>query len=78
MTCEITKRITYDITKICFGDTVHLAFTRREVVGFQSWKQAGVFSIEITFRDGAKITTEYDEREKWERVLKLLEYDVTL
>lgn len=74
---EITKKVTYDLTKIYFGDTVHLAFVRREVVGFQSWKSVGVYSIELMFRNGAAITTEYDDRDKWKRVVALIEDDLT-
>lgn len=74
---EITKTVTYDLTKIFFGKVVHLAFVRREVVGFQSWKSVGMYSIEITFRDGAAITTEYDDRAKWERVISLIEDELT-
>lgn len=74
---EITKKITYDLTKICFGGVTHLAFVRRDVVGFQSWKSNGCFSIEITFREGAAITLEYDERVKWEQVISLIEDELT-
>lgn len=77
MAPEITKKVTYDLTKVLFGDVVHLAFVRREVVGFQSWKSVAVYSIEITFRNGAAITTEYDDRAKWERVIALIADDLT-
>lgn len=74
---EITKKITYDLTKIYFGQVVHLAFVRRDMVGFQAWKSVGVYSIEVTFRSGAAIITEYDDREKWERVISLIEDELT-
>lgn len=73
----ITKKVTYDLTKILFGDVVHLAFVRREVVGFQSWKSAGMCSLELTFKDGAQITTEYDDESKWQQVISLIEEDIT-
>lgn len=73
----ITKKVTYDLTKIYFGESVHLAFVRREVVGFQSWKSAGLYSIEITFRGGAAILTEYDDPDKWSQVISLIENDLT-
>lgn len=56
---------------------VHLAFVRREVVGFQSWKSAGMCSLELTFKDGAQITTEYDDESKWQQVISLIEEDIT-
>jgi hypothetical protein len=77
MASEITKKSTFDLTKIYFGSTVHLAFARRELVGFQSWKLNGSYSIELTFRHGAAITAEYDERAKWERVISLVEDELS-
>jgi len=74
---DITRKVTYDLTKIYFGDVVHLAFVRKEVVGFQSYKSIGVYSIEVTFRNGSSITTEYDDRDKWERVISLIEGAMT-
>lgn len=74
---QITKAVTYDLTKIYFNSTVHLAFVRREVVGFQAWKSVGVYSIELTFRNGAAITTEYDDVAKWKRVIELIEDELT-
>lgn len=74
---KISKKVTYDLTKIYFGATVHLAFVRRDVVGFQSFKSVGIYSIELTFRGGGTITTEYDDRDKWQRVISLIEDDLT-
>lgn len=74
---NISKKVTYDLTKIYFGDTAHLAFVRREVVGFQSWKSDGMFSIELTFRGGATILAEYDEPDKWKEVIALIESSLT-
>lgn len=73
----ITKKITFDLTKIYIGNIVHLAFVRREVVGFQSWRSNGSFTIQITFRGGATITLEYDDYMKWKRVVELIEDELT-
>lgn len=73
MTVQITKRVTYELTRIYFDGIVQLAFARREVVGFQCWKSAGVFTLELTFRDGAAMTVEYDDPEKWKTVVGLIE-----
>lgn len=77
MPVEITKQVTYGQTKIYFNSTVHLTFVRRDVVGFQTWKSVAVYSIELTFRTGATITTEYDDVVKWKRVIALIEDDLT-
>jgi hypothetical protein len=73
----ISKQVTYDLTKIYFGEVCHLAFVRKELVGFQAWKSEGCYSLEITFRGGAAITTEYDDAEKWKRVIALVEESAT-
>lgn len=75
---SITKKVWFEITKIYFNDTLHLAFSRREVIGLQSWTFTGVFSIELTFRNGATITTEYDDVDKWKQILQLIEGELTL
>lgn len=74
---SITKKVTYDLTKVYFGTVLHVAFVRREVVALQTWKSSGMYSIEITFRDGATLTTEYDERWKWEKIVSLIEDELT-
>jgi len=53
-----------------------LAYARYELIGFQSWKENNCFSIELTFRDGAIILTEYDEYSKWVKVISLIEDDL--
>lgn len=73
----ITKAVTYDLTKVYINGVVHLAFVRRDVLGFQTWKSVGVYSIELTFRGGAAITTEYDDADKWRRVIELIEDELT-
>jgi len=77
VTLPITKKVSYDLARIYFGETVHLAFVPREVVGFQTWKAAVVCSIELTFRNGAAITTEYDDPDKWRQVIALIEDTLT-
>jgi hypothetical protein len=75
---EITKRVTFDVTKIYFGEVLHLAVVRREIVALQSWKSCGVWFIEITFKCGASVLAEYDTPEKWQRVIELITEDLTL
>lgn len=71
----ITKICIFDVTKILFNGVVHLAFSYVEVVGFQTWKSNSIYSIELTFRNGAKMVTEYDNRTKWETVISLIQDD---
>jgi hypothetical protein len=75
---EITRQVTFDLTKIYFDDICHLAYVRSHVVGFQTWfSPPSMYSLEITFRDGATILTEYDDKEKWKTVIKLIEDNLT-
>lgn len=51
---DIHRKTTFDFTMIYFGDTLHLAFRHKKVVGFQSWKDyASTHTIELTFEGGA-------------------------
>lgn len=70
---KVSIKITYDLTKIYINGIVHLAYVRRDVVGFQTWKSVSVYSLELTFRDGAAIVTEYDNAPLWSRVIALIE-----
>ena len=72
MNLPVTKRLTFELTVILFGEIPHLVFRRAEVAGFQTWKSDAKFCIELTFQHGATILTEYDEREKWEQVTKFI------
>lgn len=74
---EVSKRVGYDTTKIQFNGVTHLSFVRRDTVGFQTWKSVSVYSIELTFRGGAAIVTEYDDRQLWVQVIALLEDELT-
>lgn len=75
---NITSKTTFELTKIYFGDICHLVMVRAEVVGFQTWRTyQGVYSIEITFRSGATILTEYDQEDKWKTVISILEENLT-
>lgn len=77
MKTRVSSRVTYDLTKIYINGIVHLAFVRRDVVGFQTWKSVSVYSLELTFRDGAAIVTEYDNAPLWENVISLIEDHLT-
>ena len=73
----VSKQTTFDLTRIYFDAVVHLSFVRRELVGFQAWKSANTYSIELTFRNGAHILTEYDDADKWQQVIRLIEDELT-
>lgn len=73
----VTKKVTYDLTKIYFADVLHLAFVRRDFVGLQTWKSTGLYTLQLTMRDGAEITAEYDTEDKWQSVIRLVEEDLT-
>lgn len=74
---KVTSKITYDLTKVYINGIVHLAFVRRDVVGFQTWKSVSVYWLELTFRDGATLLTEYDNAPLWGKVIALIEDNLT-
>lgn len=58
---------------IYFGDTLHVSIARDKLLGVQSWRlDDRNYRIEYTM-DGGAILSEYDDRAKWEFVLKGLE-----
>lgn len=71
----ITSATAFDLVRIYFGTVCHLAFIPSKVIGWQSWNSpsTGTYTIEISFKSGATMVTEYDFREKWERVLVLID-----
>lgn len=74
---DITKVVTHGLVKIYFNGVPHLVFVRRDAVGFQAWKWPAFWAIELTFRNGAVIVTDYDDAEKWKRVIELIEDELT-
>jgi hypothetical protein len=78
-TVVITVEETYDLTKVLFNGVPHLVFVRREALGFQAWKNdaGSCYSVELTFRDGATILTEYDDLAKWTAVVVALTEHLT-
>jgi hypothetical protein len=72
----MTPRVVTDhyAIRVYFGDVLHLHVDRAKYVGLQSWTDhAASYSIEITTRDGASITLEYDRADKWRAVLKAID-----
>lgn len=75
---KITAETTFDLTKIKINGITHLCFVRSEVAGFQTWKTyAGVYTVELTMRGGAVIQTEYDDQDKWAKIIALIEERLT-
>lgn len=58
--------------KIHFDTILHLTIRLDELIGVHSWHQGGMFYIEYTTKTNY-ILTEYDTKEKWMEVLKLID-----
>ncbi len=54
-----------NLTKIYFNDILHIAFVRKDFISLQSWKDFEKHSIQLNFKDGACLTVEYSDIEKW-------------
>lgn len=64
------------LTKIYFGDALHVLFRHQNVTGFQSWKDATCFQIEVQFTAGPPLNSHYDSEELWRKIIAL--YDKAL
>jgi len=71
MTPEVI--VNYESIKIRFGGVLHLHL-QRPVYSVQSWVQErqAKFTIQYTTA-GGDVTSEYDNREKWESILSQLD-----
>lgn len=61
------------LSKVYFGDALHLAFRHHKVSTFQSWKDATKYNLEIQFIDAPSINCEYDGEPLWLAVISLLD-----
>jgi hypothetical protein len=63
--------------KIYINDILHLAIKRKELVNVQTWKNdtngQSVFTIELSYKDGAKVITEYNDVEKFTKIVKCID-----
>jgi len=66
-------KITGLYVKLYINDTLYVMFNQVEFKGLQSWRMGkNWFVIEIYIKD-LTITLEFDSKEKWEAILKLLD-----
>ncbi len=70
----MTPTLTYEYNElsIYFDTILHIKIKLDEFVGIQSWRSGGVFFIEYILKTN-RIKSEYDTKEKWLAVLKLLD-----
>lgn len=71
MTPEVV--VSYESIKIRFGGLLHLHL-QRPIYAVQSWVQErqAKFTIQYTTA-GGEVTSEYDNREKWEAILSQID-----
>lgn len=73
ITCESEP----DTLCILIDDILHIFINKRELVGINSWRHNNTdYKIEICFKNADPMLVEYDNREKWGQVLKLLNDNV--
>ena len=70
---EISLDNRYNNATVRIAGVAHLIFKTDQFVGLQTWITADRWCLEITFRDGATIRTEYDQAEKFKAVLGCIE-----
>jgi len=65
-------KVTAYTISILINGVPHVSIKKDELIGIQSWiEHETLYFIEFTLRSGL-IETEYDSKEKWLSVLKLL------
>ena len=70
----ISLSLNGDVINIRINGLIHLSFKRSNLIGFQAYKEdRGLWSIEFYFKDGPAILAEYDKRERWVDMLKVIE-----
>lgn len=75
---EITCKRQYEQLKIYINGQLHLQIKLLDLIGFQSWIHGeNEYFIEYYFTNN-KITTAYGEKEKWGKVLDLLDKNITV
>lgn len=76
---NITTVRNYEQLKVYFNDKIHLHLKLTNLIGFQSWAQGeNEYFIEYYFSKGAKITTTYEKKEIWIKVLELIDKSITI
>lgn len=69
---DLNLKMNGTMARIYVGETLHLAFDTLNYMGVQSWIR-DYFTIELYFTDAAPILLEYDSKEKWEKMLKIID-----
>lgn len=76
---KITAERRYEQFRIYFDGVLHLHIKLLDLIGFQSWIHGeNEYFIEYYFTGGAKITTAYGDRQKWTKVLAIIEKNITV
>ena len=76
---KITFKRKYEQLRIYINGSIHLHLKLQDLIAFQSWihgKQE--FYIEYSYKDGAKVTSGYTEKEKWLKILEILDEQTTV
>lgn len=70
---KITKVIAFDRTKLLIDGVPHLTFPHDELTCLHTWRTyLGRYYIELTFKDGAVTTADYDTFSKWRTIVNLI------
>lgn len=71
---EVTTKRSYEQLKVYINNSLHLNIKLKDLIGFQSWIHGDKeYYIEYTFVGSVVITTAYGEKEKWQKVLEILD-----
>lgn len=73
---EITYKVDYYTIKILINELPHIYIVKKNFLGYHTWwDNEYQFVIEFVLK-GNLLKVEYDNRETWEQVLRLLDAQV--
>lgn len=72
ITSRVEVKHAFETLKILIDGLPFVVIKRRELVGFQSWKEDGKYWIEFTTTSNSMLT-EYDNTSLWGEVLRKLD-----
>lgn len=74
----VSQKLKYKLTtkggflKIFINEILHIAIKQVDIMGVQSWKEGSGYYVIRFYTKNRKITCEYDDIEKWSKILGLL------
>lgn len=77
MTITCNTLLSSNYVKIYINNILHLAINRKKLDNVQTWKndinEQSIYYLELSYKNGTKVIAEYNNIEKFQSVLKLID-----